>query len=302
MLPSKTAFALRIAESDQTMKVKVSPTVAEEDAAAGVGGLAAAPRNPNSEAKLEYGDNNSVGDRSSLSVQLEHHGDTGSVGGRSGFSRAPTEGSLGAQLLKAEINAQRDFDEYSAAGSVALGAEKQAEQLQMIKARTMFEMVEEVTTGSSMPRKLIFLTNQQADLISSSSTSMQRLLDILDLTKPKLVINLMRSIGFKKYTQSFGDWPALTRRDGIGTGSNTVPLGILPGRAPFLSYDDEMDAVKQIDRFMAEVLIPLAAATNAIIICEAIPSCCMLAASLTCLLYTSPSPRDMRRSRMPSSA
>ena len=83
----------RIADSDQTMKVKVSPTVADEDAAASVGGLAAAPRNPNSEAKLEYGDNNSVGDRSSLSVQLEHHGDTGSVGGRSGFSRAPTEGS-----------------------------------------------------------------------------------------------------------------------------------------------------------------------------------------------------------------
>ena len=28
----------------------------------------------------------------------------------------------------------------------------------------------------------------------------------------------------------------------------------------------------------------------------------LLPASLTCLLYTSPSPRDMRRSRMPSSA
>ena len=32
------------------------------------------------------------------------------------------------------------------------------------------------------------------------------------------------------------------------------------------------------------------------------PACCAINCNCTCLLYTSPSPRDMRRSRMPSSA
>ena len=52
------------------------------------------------------------------------------------------------------------------------------------------------------------------------------------------------------------------------------------GKSPFLNIEDEEAARLRIDRFMLEVLIPLAERTNAIVLCEAVKQGCILAASL----------------------
>ena len=178
------------------------------------------------------------------------------------------------------------------------------EQLQMIKARTMFQMVEELEGGSadttrkyaetkarttdrhnqclarhSRPRapcrhRLLFLTNPQAELLASSSASLQQMLNALQLPKPKLVINLLMSQGFNEYCSSYDEaWAQVA--------SAGPAAGVIKDRPPFLDSAAEKSAEEQIDRFMAEVLIPLAAQTNAIVLCSATPNTCILSASLT---------------------
>jgi hypothetical protein len=62
------------------------------------------------------------------------------------------------------------------------------QQLQMIKARTMFQMTGEIAEdGGGARKQLLFLTNSQAELLASSSASLQKLLDALEIPKPKLV-------------------------------------------------------------------------------------------------------------------
>ena len=66
------------------------------------------------------------------------------------------------------------------------------EQLQMIKARTMFQMTEEIADDSAGGRKrLLFLTNSQAELLAGSASSLQKMLDALEIPKPKLLINFL---------------------------------------------------------------------------------------------------------------
>ena len=70
------------------------------------------------------------------------------------------------------------------------------EQLQMIKARTMFQMTEEIPSDvGGGTKRLLFLTNSQADLLASSSVSLQKMLDALEIPRPKLVINMLLSCG-----------------------------------------------------------------------------------------------------------
>ena len=71
------------------------------------------------------------------------------------------------------------------------------EQLQLIKARTMYQMVEEIDGGAALgKRKIIFLTNAQANLISTQPDGIKRLIQALEIPSPKLVINIISSWGF----------------------------------------------------------------------------------------------------------
>jgi hypothetical protein len=151
------------------------------------------------------------------------------------------------------------------------------EQLQMIKARTMFQMTEEIACDSTGGRKrLLFLTNSQAELLAGSSSSLQKMLDALEIPKPKLVINLLTSQGFTSYCTL-----ALTSTaEALGM----EEAGLVPNRGPFLSREDEIQALEKLDHFMANVILPMAAQTQAIIICNAIPSDCVLSSSLTRML------------------
>ena len=150
------------------------------------------------------------------------------------------------------------------------------EELQMIKARTMFQMTEELNgVGEHTGRKrLLFLTNSQAELIASSEASMQKMLDALEIPRPKLVINLIASAGHSDYaTKAMG--AEIRRR---------ADAGILRDKGSFASAEEERKALAKLDHFMASVILPLAAQTNAIIFCNACAADCMLAASLTRML------------------
>ena len=132
-----------------------------------------------------------------------------------------------------------------------------SEQLQMIKARTMYQMVEELEEGKV---KLLFLTNPQAVQIASSPEGIQRMLDALEVKKPSLVIELLGSIGFR------GDLDL-----NVSFGCDRKPA--------FLSHEDERIAEAKLDRFMADVIIPLAAQTSAVVLCDAVSGKCILSTS-----------------------
>jgi len=60
-------------------------------------------------------------------------------------------------------------------------------------------------------RKLLFLTNQQADLLSNTKGSMEKILDAFEVPKPKLVINLLKSLGTSSWFDGFSkDTPSGT--------------------------------------------------------------------------------------------
>ena len=151
------------------------------------------------------------------------------------------------------------------------------EELQMIKARTMFQMTEELHgVGDSGRKRLLFLTNSQAELIASSEASMQKMLEALEIPRPKLVINLIASQGHSEYVTKAIECLI----DPMGP----EDAGLLPDKGSFASADEERTALAKLDHFMASVILPLAAQTNAIIFCNACASNCMLAASLTRML------------------
>ena len=139
------------------------------------------------------------------------------------------------------------------------------EKLQMIKAKTMYEMVEEIELRAG-PCRLLFLSNMQAELIASSNDSLQKMLDVLEIPKPQLVINLLASYGFGEQVKivaegGYGD---------VGDIQSTWAAGLVRDGAAFESAEAERAAEDRIDQFMADVIIPLAAQTNAIIITNAI--------------------------------
>jgi hypothetical protein len=147
------------------------------------------------------------------------------------------------------------------------------EQLQMIKARTMFQMTEEIAEDGYGGRKqLLFLTNSQAALLAGSGASLQKILDALEIPKPKLVINLLTS-------QGFTDFCAAAAVEDLA--ADVEDAGLVHGRGSFLTPEDECVALDKLDHFMADVILPMAVQTEAIIICNAIPSVCVLSGSLT---------------------
>ena len=88
------------------------------------------------------------------------------------------------------------------------------------------------------------------------------------------------------------------------------PSEVLPHRAPFLFLDEILDLkpceygkatwALTGDEFWFPGHFPGRPTLPGVLMCEAIAQ--MGAYTVLCLLYTSPSPRDQRGSRMPSSA
>jgi len=156
------------------------------------------------------------------------------------------------------------------------------QQLNLIKAKTMYNMVEEFGPGRS--KKLLFLTAAQANLIASKTDTLDKMLEVLDVDKPQLVINLLNSNGSAGWLQTVRP-PHLLQKmhclDPKGNGIDKWAAGAIGGRSPFLSAQDERSAERRLDVFMADVLIPLAVRTNAIVLACALRTECMLTDSFT---------------------
>jgi hypothetical protein len=90
------------------------------------------------------------------------------------------------------------------------------------------------------------------------------------------VINLLPSQGFTDHLQSLGNGDSLDLC--------CEDAGIVVGHSPFDNPNDEIRANERLDHFMASVILPLAAQTHAIILCNAISSICALSSSLTRML------------------
>ena len=148
------------------------------------------------------------------------------------------------------------------------------EQLDKIKARTMYDMVEPIDAGS---RKVLFLTNQQASLLAKEPASMSKMLDRLEVGEPQLVINIMTSTGFSNW---YNAWEPGVFSHGKGSNRQSDwAAGCVTDRPPFLTGAASMAADGKIDTFMSEVIIPLAADTNAVVLCSAVPQECVLSSS-----------------------
>ena len=143
-------------------------------------------------------------------------------------------------------------------------------------AQTMFNMIEPIDGGK---KRLLFLSNSQASLLASDEAHLAKLLDALNVGKPQLVINLLTSGGFRGHTTRYADEKTLQKL------SHSDMAGIKYNQPAFLTREegrlDERKAVERIDNFMAQVLIPLAVQTSAIVLCSADAHECILAASFT---------------------
>ena len=139
-----------------------------------------------------------------------------------------------------------------------------------MKAKTMYEMVEELDAGQG-PVKLLFLTNPQADSICSSSLTLRKMLEALEIDSPKLVINLINSPGLRASLTAWSE-----------SEYNTVNLaGRIYDTPPFLNLDEEQMCLARLDQFMQDILLPLAASTHALILTSAVTAECALSNSLS---------------------
>jgi len=154
------------------------------------------------------------------------------------------------------------------------------EQLNMIKAKTMYNMVEEID-GS---KKLLFLTTDQACEIASSNRSLQKMLDALDIGKSQLVINLLPSNGSGEWLRTVRP-PHVLHMVAGGERILNWAAGCVGSRSPFLAERVESAAQSRLDLFMSDVLIPLAAQINAIVLASGLRTECMLTDSFTRMYY-----------------
>ena len=165
-------------------------------------------------------------------------------------------------------------------GRVDTTEQKLTHELQEIKAHTMHKMLETLDTSTNGILRLLYLTGDQAELIATSPSSLEKMLSVLideDAPRPQVLISLLRSGGFREYTMSQKKGTI----DRLASGSYA---GVKHGRPPFLSREEEDEAALRLDRFMADVLIPLAAQNHAIVLCEATTVDCALSSSFTRML------------------
>jgi hypothetical protein len=119
-------------------------------------------------------------------------------------------------------------------------------------------------------------------LLASDKECLANLLDALDVGKPQLVINLLTSGGFRGHTTRYAETNDLERL------MHGKMAGVMYNCPPFLKREEERQAVSRVDNFMAQVLIPLAVQTSAIVLCSADVHECILAAAFTRMCMSLP--------------
>ena len=155
----------------------------------------------------------------------------------------------------------------------------EAETLDKLKAKTMFNMLEEPEI-EGLRKKLLFLTNAQADLIVRSRRTdnqeytIKLLFDLFQASvdEPQLVINLLRSRG--TIADILGKC-----EDGARAVGEYIDNGIVRGEHPWATEEEALRCEKRLDQFMSEVVIPIAAQNNAVVITDCLKGGCFLSSS-----------------------
>ena len=181
-------------------------------------------------------------------------------------------------VLKANAVADKLATDHNAPVIADVSADAASqEKLLKLQAHVINEMFSTAVVRG-VERNVLFLSNAQADVCTESPEHMQKLLDQFPMRrKPKMVINLCVSKGFSEHVNSC---------------EHFIPHlfpGLVANNPPFTEQDSESVALERLDRFMADIILPLAVETNALIFCSGISKMCALTSSLTrcsCRVWT----------------
>ena len=160
-------------------------------------------------------------------------------------------------------SAHETLDEYSRA--------KDDNDLDKLRAKAMYNLVEEIEV-EGVEKKLLFLTNAQAELITRTPGSIKRLLEAFEMPEPRLVINLLYSQGTIADMLGQCDSGFVKNREYYGDGR-------VRNVHPWLSHEEALRAEKKLDSFMSQVLVPIAAENNAVVVCDCLKGGCFLSSS-----------------------
>ena len=148
-------------------------------------------------------------------------------------------------------------------------SDEEKEKFLKLKAHVIDEMFDKKTVRG-VERNILFLSNAQAGVCTQSPDHMQKLLEKFPMhRKPKMVINLCVSKGFSEHVNSCAWF------------TQALYPGLVANNPPFTEEDRESEALERLDRFMADIILPLAVETNALIFCSGISKMCVLTSSLT---------------------
>eukprot|EP01045_Picozoa_sp_COSAG04_P035482 COSAG04_NODE_8210_length_1006_cov_1.665932_1_plen_176_part_01 len=138
-------------------------------------------------------------------------------------------------------------------------------ELATIRVRTMFGLVEELKVAAGATdalTRVLYLTNMQAQLFKTETVPL--MLNAFEVPAPSLVINLMSSLCYPCHSDRIIS-PELTeqeRADWHGLLSHNIHTST----HSFASRDEATQACRRLSTFFKEVLLPLAADTNAIVL------------------------------------
>lgn len=133
--------------------------------------------------------------------------------------------------------------------------------------------MEEIDVGKG-PIKVLFLTNPQAESIGSSPQTLRKLLEAFEIPAPKLVINLMPpSLGLRA-------WLDLYEETDFQFSDGMSP-DLFHNKPPFRSFEEERQTLASLETFMSDIILPLAVATQAIILADALESECALSTAFS---------------------
>ena len=142
-------------------------------------------------------------------------------------------------------------------------------ELEEIKLETMFRMVEDVTVnigGRSVSKKLLYLSNNQASMLSHNSDSMAKVFNALELKNPNFVIKLLTSLAGKANHVAHIESPGDIK-------------GVLRDNVFEVSVSDSAATERQIIKFMNDCILPLALQTRALVIISAANDCSLAVAA-----------------------
>ena len=216
------------------------------------------------------------GDRQSSSALLNATENSGEQL-RGGFA-TPVWNSLTTDVTESDRTTSTKSDERSSAFSGASTAENSVSETEVVDDRVLTGDAASTIVAERNFAVVDFVERQRAPLTGACSTSGGSLLGhITSATRRVPVANVHPIMKDATKTATITSPPSLTPIEPLGPGRRFVPVA-----------DD--DTCSQLS------------ATTTSISSSRPPEAAVATKDVTCLLYTSPSPRDRTRSRMPSSA